>query len=303
MKFASLLTVLLALAIVAPAQVTVGNNGFATSSGAAYPATPVSPPLVYAPIVHLDQGATQPMQATAAANGVMPVVAVQAATTETQTTTASASNERRPFNFGVAQFGRGMAQGGVGQTINGKSLGEVARELRHGNAAPVNARTFTNSDINNLKPSGGISGAATASNHKQDNWTPDNGVINPNGMVAQPDAVGAPQNPDNAPKTPFGTPKSSNIDSNQPTSPQAYETSGRQPYEMAQNNQPPIPQDQNAASQSDTTAPAQNENQAAQLPHTASKLPLIGVLGLFTVCMGFFVRYQREREKARPDSQ
>ena len=66
---------------------------------------------------------------------------------------------------------------------------------------------------------------------------------------------------------------------------------------MAQNNQPPIPQYQNAASQSDANAPVQNDAQAAQLPHTASKLPLVGVMGLFTICAGFFVRYQRAKAR------
>jgi hypothetical protein len=260
---------------------------------------------MFAPIVRLDQGMTQPMQATASSNGVIPQQATSVA--ETQNATAQGSlpmGQSQPFNFGVAQFDRlgGMTgEGGVGQDINGKSLGEVARELKQTNT--VNARTFTNNDINNLNQSGGISGTATAATGKQDNWSPDNGVINPNGMPAEPNAVGAPQQDQQQPtgvRSPFA-PRSQSYNpapSNEP-GPQAYEKPSAQlPVEMAQNNEGPLSQDQNTNQASNSQAqPSNDKAKGSQLPGTASKLPLIGVLGLFTVCAGIFVRYQRARAR------
>jgi hypothetical protein len=289
MRFTSLLTALLALAIVSPAQVTITSQGFATTPGAAFPPTPVSPPVLFAPTVHLGEVSTQPVEADSASNGVVP-----SASGETRAKIQPMATEPQPFNFGAAQFGRGQAQGGVGQNIDGKSLGEVARDLKH--SSSMNARTFTNNDINSLK-SGGISGAATASSVKQDNWTPDNGVINPEG---QPNAVGAPQQPQAAPQSPFAPRSQNHVQS--PNSPQSAneKPSAQRPYEMAQTGQPPIEQGEASAASSQSSA-GQNQPQdnaaSGELPRTSSRLPLVGVLGLVTVCAGFFVRYQRDKAR------
>lgn len=203
------LTIILLFAsvICSPAQVTVTQQGFATTPGPAVPATPVSPPVLYAPLARFDQGQTQPMEATQAP---------QLSTTQTQSTTAA--TQPQPFNFGVAQFDSPVKMGGVGQPVDGKSLGEFARELRQKQASG-NARTYTNSDINNLRQPGAVSGAATTTGAKEvDAWTPNNGVIDPNGIPATPpaqDSVGSPtQSPDQrtgplAPKEPASRPDTS----------------------------------------------------------------------------------------------
>lgn len=303
--------ILVALAVSSPAQVTVTNNGFATTPGVAVPVTPVSPPVMFAPIVRLDQGATQPIQATAATNGVTPAPVVSSTASQNSTLQLSgtaASQEQQPFNFGVAQYGRGVAEGSVGQDINGKSLGEIAREMKHQNS--VNARTYTNNDINAVSNSGGVAGAAASASNANDNWTPDNGVINPEGQVSQPNAVGAlQQNPPSpevrnpfAPRSQSYNPAGIDTPSNQPSKvPQPDEKpSAQHPVEIAQNTAPPMPQDQNAASSqnsADQNQPAPNNAKAGELPRSASKLPLIGVLGLFSVGVGIFVRFQRAKSR------
>jgi hypothetical protein len=67
------------------------------------------------------------------------------------------------------------------------------------------------------------------------------------------------------------------------------------PVEMAQNNSANagIPQSSDQTGNSGSNAAAA----PATLPKTASRLPLLGVLGLFSISMGLFVRYQREKTK------
>jgi hypothetical protein len=252
------------------AQVTVTNQGFATTPGYAVPATPVSPPIMYAPIIRLDQGPTQPVEAVAVAPN--------------ETTAASngaAPQEALPFNFGMAQYEVASSAGGVGQDINGQSLADFARKQRKGKA-PVNAKVYTNSDIQALPQPVGTVGA----NAPVGSWSPNNGVINPEG---QANASRMPSQT-NQNRPPF--PPKSNLDT--PVEPEnAQEAAGVRPVnpagtEIAQNNQPaPFSQP------SSNSASSQNE----ELPQTASRLPLIGVLGLFTVCAGMFVRYQRARSR------
>ena len=189
----TILTLLVvSFAALSPAQVTVTNQGFATTSGPAFPATPVSPPLLFAPIVRLDQGQTQPMEAVATLPALSNV-----------TTTGQMPAQSQPFDFGVAQFDTPSMSGGVGQPIDGKSLGEFARELRQ-KANNANARTYTNSDVERVGQAGGVTGATEQTN-RPDNWTPNNGVINPQGQVAQP-SVTSPSNTQ-APNAPFSGPK------------------------------------------------------------------------------------------------
>lgn len=278
----TILTVL-ALAACSFAQVTVTNTGFATTPGPAVPGTPVSPPIVYTPIIQLGQGPTQPITAVAE----QPEV--------TNPTLAPASMPS-PFNFGAAQFDTSAGSGSVGHDFDGKSLGEIAREQKH-RPAPANARMFTNSDIDKLNQTGGSVSSPSLQANRNDNWTPNNGVINPAGPAnAQPNAVAAPSQPNQTPtgnQTPFQPkPQSENY------SPAGI-GSDRQPVELAQNNPPAPAQDQEAPSQVQASSSQSEPSpaQASQLPRTASRLPLVGVAGLFSVTMGIFVRYQRAKAR------
>ena len=291
----SFFTVLLALAVSAPAQVST-NGGYATQSGPAVPATPASPPILYAPIVRLGQGPTQPMEATD-----------QAVAPATQTTVTE--QEGQPFNFGAAQVGVPSEEGGVGQEVDGRSLAEVAREMKQ-KPNGTNARIYTNSDIDSLNNTGGLSGTATATNgNNQDNWSGNNGVINPDGQPAN--AVGAPAQNQTAPqqqgpRSPFSPPAGVTQQNNAPSNNAPQAEVQIHPLQqrgtlMAQNSEQNAPLAQNAQSspaKADQNAePAQNDNSAGTLPKTASRLPLLGVLGLFTISMGIFVRYQRAKAK------
>jgi hypothetical protein len=265
----SLILVVLAVVTSSPAQVTVTNQGFATTPGPAVPATPVSPPILYAPVVRLDQGPTQPMEASASSTGgESQSVAVQPV--------QQGAAHPQPFNFGVAQFDTLAMQGGVGQPVDGKSLGDFAREQRQ-RSNVHNARTYTNTDIQNLRQPASTTEDQGAGSKGAGNWVPNNGVIDPNGVPAETPAsnsVAAPtQNQSPAENsTPFG-PKSPSMTPK--PKPRAY-LEGTNEVHLARLRQ------------------AGTEE---QLPQTASKLPLIGVLGFFSVSMGIFVRYQRAKTK------
>ena len=303
MKSFLLFTVLLGLAAVSTAQITVIDGGHATQSGPAYPAVPVSPPILYPPIVHLGEGQTQPIQATAQSNGVMPAPEVQ------QQQQNTAPNQQQPFEFGSAQFGEAATE--VGLDSNGESLAEIAREMRQ-KPNGTNARVYTNEDLQSL-PAGSAGGAAASVNSNAGDWSPNNGIINPEGQPQN--SVAAPARNESTtgtqgPRSPFAP--SSNVPANntgieQDNSPQSQ---AREPEidpfaqrpgttEMAQSSPPANPADQNNAAQANPSAgPFGNNGANAQkLPKTASRLPLLGVLGLFTVTIGIFVRYQRAKAK------
>ena len=216
----------------------------------------------------------------------------------------------QPFNMGVATISTNPFESGLNGT-DGKSLGEIAREMKQ-KQQNANAKTFTNADIDKLngtQGSGGISGAATASNTNSE-WPANNGVITPGSANSQ-GAIAAPSSPAPsqgnspfAPRMPENTP--SNTTPIPPANaPQANaKPSASQPYEMAQNNpaNAGIPQDngQTSTAADQNAAPAdQSAGNAAQsrtLPKTASRLPLLGVLGFVSISMGLFVRYQRAKE-------
>ena len=319
-RLAVLTALVVALAAVSSGQVVVTNSGFATTPGPAIPATPVSPPILYTPIFQLGQAPTQPIQATAAANGLSQNGATQPnaeqttvgnsapLTLEVVPATNTAKSAPTPFNFGVGQFDSSNTAVGIGEDMNGKTLGDVAREQRQ--HPSTNARVYSNNDIDKLNEVGGtVSAPSAQANNKNDNWSPNNGVITPENSQPAQNSVAAPaQN-----QTPTGVhspfaPRSQStrhagIDTT-PDQPQSRPQSEARPLEksegveMAQNNPQNAPL---AQSQSDNSAvqnaPAENQAQAKQLPHTASRLPLIGVAGLFSVTMGIFVRYQRAKAK------
>ncbi len=307
-----------ALAACSFAQVTVTNSNFATTPGPAVPATPVSPPIMYTPIIQLGQAPTQPMQAVATQNGLIAIETQQPQQQTQQNATLAPATSPTPFNFGVAQFDVPAATGGVGQDINGKSLGEIAREQRQ-HPIGTNARVYTNNDIDQLNQTGNTVSNPSAHTNA-DNWSPNNGVINPNGPTTetQPNAVGAPPQQNQSPTgihSPFAPkPQSQSyspagIDMT-PTQPQArpqadvHPLRQRENVELAQNNPPAPPQTQAAPaqnqppqSQGSERQPSESQAQASQLPRTASRLPLVGVAGLFSVSMGIFVRYQRAKAR------
>jgi hypothetical protein len=272
-----LLLCVFVIAVSSPAQVTVTNQGFATTPGPAVPATPVSPPVLYAPIVHLDQGPTQPTQPS--------TVGLEAPDNEQGTVQlAAASGRQQPFNFGVAQFDTPSMQGGVGQPVNGLSLGEFARQLRQ-SQGQRNARTYTNSDIESLKQP---AGTTANDNRKADNWVPNNGVIDPNGITSQ---TPVPQNSIAAPMQ--ASPPSPDAN---PFGPKAAPAKPRAPAA----SKPRAEANGVGAGQVRRAVLAVSEAQGSdetQLPQTASKLPLMGALGFFSVSMGIFVRYQRSKTK------
>lgn len=254
---------------------------------------------MFAPVVRLDQGQTQPFQANANNSGVVPEQPVQGTELE-----GLQPAKAQPFNFGVARFDRSFepGAGSVGQDINGKSLGEIAREMRqHPNG--TNARVYTNTDLNNL--GGGMTGAASTA--AQDNWSGNNGVINPEGQPAQP-AMAAPQNNEPTPqgqRSPFAPPiTQSTPEPNTAPEPEIRpfarrgEPAGGEPVQMAQANPGNSPLSAQAApSDSGRSRQSAKPTSDNELPHSASRLPLLGVLGLFTVTMGIFVRYQRQKTK------
>jgi hypothetical protein len=260
---------------------------------------------MYTPIVQLGQAPTQPMQAVATPNGLVAVEPQQQPAQPNATLAPESSPT--PFNFGVAQFDSPAATGGVGQDINGKSLGDIAREQRQ-HPVGTNARVYTNTDIDQINQTGNSVNNPSARTNA-DNWSPNNGVINPNGTTeTQPNAVGAPaqQNPSPtgvihnpfAPKPQSYSPAGIDMTPSQtPARPQAdvHPLRTRENVELAQNTTPAPPQDQAAQSQPAQKAPA--DNSQSQLPRTASKLPLLGVAGLFSVTMGIFVRYQRAKAR------
>jgi hypothetical protein len=226
--------------------------------------------------------------------------------------TVATQTVQRRFEFGAAQFENSPGVGGVGQDINGKSLAEVAREQRQ-HSTNANVRVYTNTNIDQLNQTGGTINTPSATrNPSPDNWVPNNGVISPEGQPAPQSSVGS-QEPPNQPTNPTGVqaqpvpkPQSYNPDGSEltPNQPQPRTQSELRPLvkregdEIAQNNPQSAPLAQVQSTQGQGEAPSdQDQPQAGQLPRTASRLPLLGVAGLFSVTMGIFVRYQRSKSK------
>jgi hypothetical protein len=303
------------------AQVTVTNSGYATQSGPAIPPIPVSPPIMYAPTVHLGVGPTQALQLNSPETGV-PAEVVESVESEVVSPgyapqpgpnrTATTQMVRNRFEFGAAQFENSAGVGGVGQNINGKSLAEVAREQRQ-RSTNANVRVYTNTNIDQLNQTGGTINTPSATrNPSPDNWSPNNGVISPEGQPVPQSSVGG-QEPPNQPTNPTGvqaqpvpkprsyTPGGTEFTPSQPqprTQSELRPLVKREEDEIAQNDPKSAPLAQLQGTQSQGEAPSdQNQPQASQLPPTASRLPLIGVAGLFSVTMGIFVRYQRSKSR------
>jgi hypothetical protein len=288
----SLFFAFLTLALASCAQVMVQSNGTAAAAGTGIQGAPVSPPTLFAPIIRLDQGQTEPIDASALNPRVLAIDSLQQQQQESQgqsgngAAVATSRVRPQPFNFGVARYDLNQFAGPSAD--NGQSLGDLARQLKQ-RQQNVNAKSFTNADIQRIdqQTTGGVAGATAAGNN---NWPDNNGVITPGGSNA-PGSVGAPvqnQNQGQSPKSPFA-PRSQNAEPANPSG-----AASDRPYETAPNNSANagIPQPQ---AQSSAAANSNSGSDNSSLPGTATRLPLIGVLGFFSVSMGLFVRYQRAK--------
>lgn len=314
MKRSALFTlVLLMSAALAFGQATVTPSGQATTSGVAVPVAPYSPPLLVTPIVHLSTASTLPATnggAVAApepptAPGIraevqygQPVVylGVQEPAAE-QTTAPATVAGQQPFEMGVtANAGADAASVTAAENdgLNGRTLGEVARELR-GQMQNANAKVYTNSDVNAMPNAGGITGT-TASNAQQQN--PSNGSypVGENGVIRQNGpAIASPQNPNSnaAPQQPATeqNPQAQPMNqaappaNNQP--PQKPSAGTVPPQQTAAAQAPPNPADQNAAA---SQSQSQQENSQKTLPKSASLLPLIALVGAGATVAGLMAR-------------
>ncbi|HUN87397.1 MAG TPA: hypothetical protein VMU28_01320 [Terriglobales bacterium] len=303
----------LGFAFGASGQVIV-NGGYATTYPADVPASIAntvtqydipSVPAINTPIVHVGPTAQVGPETTAVPSPATPIVAgipqggVPAEETgEPQQfvppllAVLPAAGGHQPlasFSFGAAQYSVNPFVSG-GSENPALSLGEIAREYKQ-KQQNVNAKSYTNTDIERLQGNTYGAGAAAV---KNDNWPSNNGVITP----PPPPAVAAPQQNQSttgtAPVAPPVTPRPQNPPSAPTPQPQSFnqKPSPDHPVEMAQNT-PADESAQNAAQASQSNANA-NASQDT-LPKTATRLPLLGVLGFFSVAMGLFVRHQRNK--------
>jgi hypothetical protein len=277
----------LALGAAASAQVTV-NGGYATTYPVAVTPQIVNTvtsegipavPAINTPVAHVGAAAVPP---TVPGETSQPAVVPEAEITQP-------INVNQPLNLGVSSAELNPFVLGD-QNLNGESLADAAREIKHKDQA-TNAKMYTNADIDKLNQSAGA-GNGVSANAQNDNWPANNGVI-----TQQPPAIGSPaQNQSTTGTSPFA-PQSATPSNNQPENPpqamnapeSGSKPSAGAPYEMAQNDasNAGVPQ-AGGAENSSNSAPA-------TLPKTASRLPLLGVLGFFSISMGLFVRYQREK--------
>ena len=279
---------LLLISTIGLAQTVVTPAGQATTQGAAVPTAPmVSPPLVTTPIMHLGNAPTTNFGTSTAAvtmqsgqaeppSGVPirpeisygpEVVYVGPSTTATNSGSSStaAANSRPMMDLGVNSGAAVTVTDGT----NGRSLGEIARENRQ-HLQGVNARTFTNSDVDRIAGAGGVSGVAT--NPANTTYPANNGVISSPGAVATT-------------TTPTATEQ--NVPPATPTATEQKPSAATAPHEMAQAQTPANPADQNAQSR------AADNSEQRTLPKSASPLPLIALVGLGAIATGLIVRRAR----------
>lgn len=324
MKRSALFTfALLMSAVLAFGQAVVTPSGQATTAGVAVPVVPYSPPLLVTPIVHLSTASTVPGAtggSVAAAEpptapGIraeiqygQPVVYMGGQPSPTEQATAPAMSAGAAT--GEAVFNSGVtANGGIASDngLNGRSLGEVARELRQ-RMQNTNAKMYTNSDVTSMPNAGGITGTAMSVPPQQ--FPPngaypvaENGVIRQNGQQMNGgQAVAEPQNPSgNATSTQPATEQRNPFSPQQaePANPATPATPGSNsqqpkpsagtppPPQISQAQVPPNPADQNAAAQQ---AQPQQEKPQKTLPKSASLLPLIALVGAAATVAGLMAR-------------
>ncbi len=286
-------------------QSVVTQSGTVTSSGQAIPVAQPGAPLVITPEISFRTVSPSPMGASnatanniaGATNATFAPPVVSAAPTQVEYVTpypsvvgagSSYASEMNPANApsGVATrlqgFDRGAGQFNSVYDLGAQpeaSLGELAREWRQKKAA-LNARTYTNEDINRIQQQnagGGLSGTAVnAGNSTNAPATP-----------GQPGSnIGAPAAPSTA------TPENA-------APPQPPAQPAPPPPQAAVQQQPMGSQGQQSPNVQEQTAP-EAQNQAAQggkeLPGTASPLPALLLLGVGAGSIGFMTRRkQRSR--------
>jgi len=295
------LTATLALGLCAFAQAQLVNyGGYATTAPTAVNAQgSPSVPAIQTPVAHVGPQLgtpTQPGETPTVNLLAQPVAPAQPEVIQIQNPNGAGvevlpSNAAVPqtINLGAASYSENPFVSGESGT-NGQSLGEIAREIKQKDQN-LNAKTYTNADIDRMNQATGINNGVTA--NANSNYPTNNGVITPPAQQP-PSSIAAPAQNQSTTGNGATTPAP------QSNPPQANaKPSAERPYEMAENNPASagIPQagtEQN--SQTNTSKSAeQNNGDQKSLPKTASRLPLIGVLGFFSIAMGIFVRYQREK--------
>ena len=304
-------SLILGLAFGASAQVVV-NGGYATTYPVAVPpniANTVSTydipsvPAINTPVAHVGPTAEQAAQPQGNLSPALPIVTAGAPENNaTQAATPNTTAQSNGFNFGVATYPQNpFSTPGAG--TNGESLGQVSRQYKQ-KGQQVDAKVYTNADIEKLQ--GNTYGGAAAIATNNDNWPANNGVITQQPVNAEPPSVAAPaQNQSTTGTVPGSSPFSPKPESNGTPTPQPQSMNQKpspdHPVEMAQNNSAnaDIPQNAGQSTPSDNVqsnaAESTSNNPQKTLPKTASRLPLLGVLGFFSVSVGMFVRHQRSK--------
>jgi hypothetical protein len=301
----------------APVEVAAQNPSAVNAQGA--PSVPaINPPVVHVgPQAGIANQPGEPAAATQANSGVAtaPPQVVQGQTPPTNPVVVEvAPNQTAPrtFDLGAATVATNPFLA-PGSGTDGQSLGQVAREIKRKDQN-LNAKTYTNADIDRLNQATGANNGVMTANANS-NYPANNGVITP--PPANQNSIAAPaQNQSTTGNGPFSprpqaapnapAERNNNVPNTpvpQPPPPQANaKPSAERPYEMAANHpgSAGIPQagnDQNTTGQTTANQNTQAANDTnphgRTLPKTASRLPLIGVLGFFSISMGLFVRYQR----------
>ncbi len=305
--------------LVAPAllfgQVAVTPSGWTTTAG---PAIPVAPgaPVVVTPEIHLGTYSPSPVGATnatgnnvaGASNSTIDNVAPVAGSTQMQvqyavpypsivgagseyaTFPASAvSNARSGVSSRLPYFDRGAAQFvsvyDMGSPQTTMSLGELAREWRQKKQS-LNARTFTNEDINRIDqqygpPTGGITATAVNAGTNATANPPNQPPSNVSTDTAMPQR-----------RSPFQPP--AGMEGAPPTS-----APPPQPQAMAQ-YQPPVQPLAERPAATDTQQASGEQGQGNQsnpgtLPRTASQMPTFLVLGGLALLAGMLLRRRNQR--------
>jgi hypothetical protein len=311
-RWALFIIALTLISTLALAQATVTPSGQATTQGTAVPSTPISPPLVATPLMHLGVAPTQNVGTSTAA-----VTSNPSATPEPPsavpirpeidfgpqnvyvgpTNPTADNNANANGNAAVSVNGRQIFDRGVHSSeatsiddgTRGRSLGDIARESRQ-RAQSAQARTFTNADLDRMANAGGVSGIATNPNNPT-GYPADNGVINPNGVAAN----AANNNAQPGVATPSNVPPTTEQQVTQPVTPftakpqtntqpqQKPSAAPPTPQQMSQANTPANPADQNGAN-------GQNNGEQKTLPKSGSFLPLMAVVGLGATAAGLLSR-------------
>lgn len=295
----ALITFSLAVGLGSFAQAQVVNSGgYATTS----PNTPVvgvvenplvvnsagapSIPAIGTPFAHVGPEAAPVRQA-----GIQtPTAVIVEPAPEANQGQAANSGTTQTFNFGAANFSTNPYASGETGTSQ-ESLAEAARQARQ-KGQNVNAKLYTNADIERLNQATGVNhGVAT---NAANTYPANNGVITPPANNQNQNSIAVPMQNQSTTGTVPPTPGPRNSPVRQRMEQLPSTPTAQQPLPPQANAKPSA----NGSATANTGAgSAENQSNAnsAELPKTASRLPLIGVLGFFSISMGLFVRHQRAK--------